>query len=58
MSTNFTLFKIVRIRYNPETDDIDLLPTTFSTDTEEEARALCLTLERYDAEDAFTYKSA
>lgn len=52
------LYNILRVRYNEEADDFDFLPTIFSADTREEARALCRLLEEMDGEDTFTFESA
>ena len=49
---------IVRVRYNPETDDYDEIPTMFDADTREEAGGIAARLNaRTEAgleEDSFT----
>lgn len=37
-------YLILRIRYNPETDDYDEFPTIFGADTREEANGIAIRL--------------
>ena len=54
----FNRFVILRVRYNPDTDDHDFLPTIWGADTREETKAIAERLAEMDGQDSFTVEAA
>jgi len=50
-------YAIIRIRYNPETDDYDEIPTIWDADTRGEAEGIVARLNAWTEGDCFTIAS-